>query len=309
MEKQSLSLFVCPYCHGVLKQTYVHGDFGIVRCMCDEYPIVAGILFLQKNEAMTNRRVVTRIRQKQYAQALFMLLDGTRIQRFLLFCLFYLRFHFRIYISRMRVLQTLRIVSPNASWFRYLLHRDTDAEISATASLLGSFAGQSSIILDIGCGIGHVFEVFQKKHPTFSGRYIGIDKSPSSLLLARLYMDITHFQLISCSVDIGIPLRDSTVSCVVSLDSLAYIHAKKMVIKEVCRVLKTQGIFYILHMYTNSPKTRFWGYGMDPKELKKLLMCDFQSFSFRNIYTSTLQYGLLKQTLDRANYSCVARKL
>lgn len=288
MKTTIASYIRCPYCHSACRLSRFRKSFGILSCGCDEYPIVAGIVFLRKDDALSNRRAVGYIKEEKNGLALRTVMSGSRIQKGLVYGAYALSI-LGLRIPRRILLRLLSYVSSNARWFRYLLD-PRDMELSRTTSLLSR--KPHDVIVDMGCGIGYLFEELMRRSLR-PRAYIGVDKNMSSLLLARTYID-KNILLCCADADMGFPLRTSCASAVVFLDSLAYIHRKENSLIETARVLVPKGNVYIVHMYESTPKTRWWGYGIKTETCRGIMK----------------KYFCHVSCFDRVNerYSCSAQK-
>ncbi len=133
----------------------------------------------------------------------------------------------------------------------------------------------SDTIVDLGCGTGDLLPLLKKK----SLHVIGVEKSVKMLKEAR-----KHYELERDGIDIRIgelehlPLRDEEADIAVTNMVLHHLSEPKKAIKEVYRILKSNGRFFIidlLHHEDESMRQEFgdlWlGFSMDILEnwLKK----------------------------------------
>lgn len=97
-------------------------------------------------------------------------------------------------------------------------------------------------LLDVGCGPGNLLQLIQKKHP--KNKLVGLDVDPDSLKIAQKNLPQTTFHESSA---IKIPEPDASFNVVTS--TLMFHHLKtdekKQMLKEVYRVLKPGGQFYL----------------------------------------------------------------
>lgn len=296
----------CPYCKGALRRNILDGDFGIVSCACDTYPIVAGIVYLQKNDAQLNKHIVLLISQKRYVRAVWDILSGSRVQKSIMFCVWGLRYIWGISVSPKKILVALKMFATNKSWFEYLLRRDnhSDLELAVRASNIKNRDPRASIV-DIGCGIGSLYNRF--RHHGVDVPYIGIDKNSNSLLFAHLYTDGNALWVCS-DIEQGIPLVDASVTTVVFLDCFAWIFNKNRAVTEARRVLRKSGVLTIVNVFSVTARTRFWGYGISPDYLWKLLKTQFHTVTiFNNDHVDRI-VGLPIRTIHKERYSCKAVK-
>lgn len=99
---------------------------------------------------------------------------------------------------------------------------------------------QPQVILDIGCGTGRLLRKASARWP--SARLIGVDPTAGMIAQARAAMPGGEFHLGSAE---SIPLPDNSVDLVLSTVSFHHWQDQAQGIREVARVLKPGGRFYL----------------------------------------------------------------
>jgi len=306
MNVMLLSYLRCPYCRGALRKDTLDGDFGIISCACDKYPIVAGIIYLQKNDALLNKHAVRAVSRKQYGRAFWQVLSGPRVQKMVMYCVWALRCKWGISISRKNVLKLMKVLSTNKSWFDYLLHRDESIDISMATNSLSRASVRGEIIADIGCGTGSLYEHLHAVRQMRSG-YIGIEKNVNSLLFARLYLEGDALWVCS-DIEQGIPIVDSVIADTLFVDCFAWIYHKERTLAESKRILMRKGTVTIVNIYAQTLRTKLWGYGVSPDYLRKIMKKYFSKITFFNNDRPDRIIGLAMRCLHKERYSCQAVK-
>lgn len=313
------SLLTCPYCQNSLSFKSLKSQrptdkesWGIAKCSCDEYPIIEGILFLQKNDQLTNRRAVSLLKQGKELRAVWECLsvNSAKTHRLIVSCAYLSEKYLRLTPPVHFLLKTLMIVGPSRAWFDYLLNREKRGDIHLATKLVQERKKSNGLIVDVGFGTGNFYRLLTKKSQYPFGEYIGIDKSFLSLLIARVYIKKNNLLLVCCDVDCGIPVKKNTLSHVLFLDTFCLLHKKDFAIHETHRILKKGGTFNIINIYETAPKTYYWGYGIKAKELYSLLRNLFKNIKFMDnslnsegsiIYSPPIR-------VPRDGYSVKARK-
>lgn len=314
MDMKSLKLLRCPYCLSNLNLQSANDrvnskEWGILKCRCDEYPIVLGIIYLQKNDGLINKRVVDHLKKKQFFYALKRCLSNTQWSyKWTMLITYIVNVRLHLQISRTFLLKFLKYIGPHRAWFEYLIKRNNSYEIQfALKQLQATY--RNKLVVDIGCGIGYLEELALSKFPA-STKFIAVDKTFFSLLLFRLYVNTNRLMLICADVESGIPLNDKIVTNVVFCDSFCQIQQKKITFREVARILQKKGNLSIINLYSDTLKSHYWGYGIDPKILIRWLCSLFTSIKFfNNCHFSLNQIEPVSiNQVPQEGYSCTAVK-
>ena len=92
---------------------------------------------------------------------------------------------------------------------------------------------RSDVVIDLGCGIGRYSSELAK----FAGKVIGMDLSLDSIRLAKQLFRLKNCDFICCDAT-HIPVKDSSIDKVSSVDVLEHIQDDNAVLDEIDRVLK-----------------------------------------------------------------------
>lgn len=128
-------------------------------------------------------------------------------------------------------------------------------------------AGQGQVVLDVGCGGGHL--LFQLRHRF--AQLIGLEFSPHRLEQARLNLAGLPFTAMQGSAEAMTAVAGGSVDCVVSADTIEHVPDVYRAVAEIFRVLRPGGRLVI-----NTPNIAFI------KKRLLLLLGRFPSTSQRN---------------------------
>jgi len=99
----------------------------------------------------------------------------------------------------------------------------------------------SGAVLDIACGVGYGGEIFMKNRNVKS--YIGMDVSEEAIRTAKdKFRTNPNIKFEMASLE-NIPLPDSSIDTVISLETLEHLDDVDKAIEEIHRVLSSEGIF------------------------------------------------------------------
>ncbi len=101
------------------------------------------------------------------------------------------------------------------------------------------------LVLDVATGTGRV-PYYLLEAPRFNGRIIGLD--PSANMLEVAAVKIRPFPartlLVQQTAD-GLPFPDNTFDAITCLESLEFFPSEEDALREICRVLKSNGIMLV----------------------------------------------------------------
>ncbi len=103
-------------------------------------------------------------------------------------------------------------------------------------------------ILDIGCGDGQFLEELHKSRK--EANLIGLDYSKYKLKKAKLRLP---FEFNQCNLEDGIPLQESSISVAYSGEVIEHIYNPDLMLDEIYRVLKKNGLLVI-----STPNLQAW---------------------------------------------------
>ncbi len=307
-QKPTITNLLCPYCKMQLEsRSNSSAPFTIMKCGCDEYPIVNGVAFVKKDDALTNKHIINAIRKKKFNQAVWISLSGcSRTTRWVVFFT-YLVFHkFSLLIPLQQFLTLLKSVGREKSWWTYLLERHQKPDIPIASQMLQQTNKKGDVLLDIGCGIGYLLPKLKNIYKDKPFSYIGIDKSFVSLLIARMYFAKEFQTLICANIEAGLPLKTTLATHVLFIDCFAWIYNKGQVLSEVKQVLKKRGRLHIINLFAETAASRWWGYGIHPQQLVILLKQNFTSIRFFDHYSKQRNLLPIKEIIS--SYSVSAAK-
>lgn len=304
-----ISKIICPYCRTKLKlvsiteNKFYFGKFGVVKCDCDIYPIAADIIYLKKDDNLSNRMAVEMIQDGKYYECIGLLLRNSRRPQRILMVLFYQLVCRGIKINLRYLLKLLKFVSPEKSWFDFLLKRERNIELKqALDKHRAKFEGSGNWI-DIGHSIGQLDRLVDTDMSV-----IGIDISYMSLLIARFYNFSVNTTLICSDINFSLPIENGFGDLVTIFVTFQYVYNQSFLVKEVARILHKGRLLLIEETFNKSKNTHYWGYGMSLKTLNSLLKNKFDTIHFYKTgnYSHTLKRSTLDEELDI--YSVEARK-
>ncbi len=283
MITSSFSLLVCPYCKGSfhIEKDFKrnHQLFAILQCQCDEFPVFDGIVYLQKDESLKNKRVVTCLRNQEYRQAFQILVSERKKLYWVFLILFYVRnssikireiwleYIFKIFIFLNR---------SSKDWYAYCLNRKKRAAFKICTGTL-SVVKNDSVILDCCTGIGHFLTELNKVNTP--QKNIGLDYSFKLLYLSRLFVSKKNM-LVCSNLNDGLPFKENSVETIYLNDCVMYIFNLLNVFRDSLRVLKESGVIVANHIHALSRKNVGEGYSMTPAHLRNMAKdfnCYFRS--------------------------------
>lgn len=286
------SILRCPYCQSELKSERlkqpkkVLGPWGIYSCNCDKYPMMEGILYIKKNEGLTNRRIIERLNIEDYENGMYIALrESGRLYGTIIYLIWLLNIRFGIYIPKITLYKVFSKCGPKKGWFLYLSERHLWKDLEEGRQYLedkGDLLHKNPLIIDVGCGGGHSLEMIS----AFTNNAIGIDKNFDILLLNRLPLVKHTFPLVCADADLGLPIMSNITNGVVLLSTFSYVFNKINFEKEILRILKPGGF---LLMTDVGGRDNTFGYGIDKEELLKLFIKGWK------------EINIFKESIDRTN--------
>ncbi|HAZ28572.1 MAG TPA: hypothetical protein DCY48_02225 [Candidatus Magasanikbacteria bacterium] len=122
---------------------------------------------------------------------------------------------------------------------------------------LANVVKEGDSILDLGCGNGRVYQLFEKKQVS----YIGLDQSERLIALARKKFPDARFVVGNM---LKIEFDDHVFDCVYAFASFQHIPTsalRKKTLEEIWRVLKPQGVLVMTNwnLYSDWAKEKYCG--------------------------------------------------
>ena len=277
MHVETLELLRCPRCaeplrtESVLRQDEDDLVHAITACACTRYPIVEGILVLNRSgpyEALTDHLIrelgggsEVRVRR---AVGLACIQNGGRLLRW------------STAVGRRYAHQVCRVAGLSETYRRairsidgarywevvdepYYRFRFSSDSLRTAWPSLPVFEPGPRCLIDAGCGHGHVsFLISKLLQPRI---HFCLDRNLASLILAR---NIFAPQAQMIALDLGgtLPFPDGSVDALFSMDTLHYVQGVRVAASEFNRVLEDSGLFLGLHMHN--------ALGSNPEEGKPL---------------------------------------
>jgi ubiquinone/menaquinone biosynthesis C-methylase UbiE/uncharacterized protein YbaR (Trm112 family) len=278
------NFLVCPYCKESLKiRFFKNSKFGTASCTCDEYPVVEGILYLTKNDFLTNRTATRLLKKRKFDSTVWECLKFTaRTHKVIVFGCYLLKRYLGITTPLIFLLKILAILGPSRDWFGYLLNREKRKDIHLALRLVEAQEDSSDLFLDLGFGIGSFYKLMKEKIRQLPFLYVGVDKSFLSLLIAKICMKEKNALFICSDIEAGIPMKNDSAHNLLLLDTFWQLGNKNYVLSECQRVLKGRGSLYIINIYETTPRSYLWGYGIKAEKLNSLLKKYFKKIKFMN---------------------------
>lgn len=168
-----------------------------------------------------------------------------------------------------------RVFSAGGEWDEAWAESRRRRVLSSTESLRRELRGwlhaaMVSPLLDLGCGAGSLLVAAARED--LQG--IGIDVSLTLLLIAQqLILEEGGQPVVAAAFAEALPLGDSSVSAVISLDVIEHVNDPESYLVEAGRVLRPGGVaaFSTPNRYslTKEPHVGVWGVGWLPRDLQK----------------------------------------
>ena len=103
-------------------------------------------------------------------------------------------------------------------------------------------APDGGVAVDLGCGNGYDLRILLEANPRL-GRLIGVDRSE----VFGDHRESGHFEFVAADLSIGIPLPDSSVDAIYSVNLLECLPDPRAFVAECARVLKPGGSIVLAH--------------------------------------------------------------
>jgi SAM-dependent methyltransferase len=291
---------ICPYCGGQCRQTGIAkpsralGWWGVLSCGCDQYPVVEGIAFVQKNETKTNRVIVKYLENRDYQKAVkFGLSRSGRFYGSIMYGLWLWQYRYGSKIPVKYVLGIMSRIGARKSWYQFVNKRESWGDIGlGMVKLKDTLEGVR--ILDLGCGVGQSMSELER----YGAIVTGIDKNFEALLFGRIYYSIKGW-LLCADVEQGLPFSNEVFGGVTLFEVLPWIFNKRKLESECRRLLIQSGWVYASDI---GDKESPWGYGISQKDLRNM----FRKY-WRRLQVS--ERGSLKGDPVNGSYNFYAERI
>ena len=123
----------------------------------------------------------------------------------------------------------------------------TAEDLEILSFLIDSFdVKQNQKVVDLGCGTGVLFDILRRKVAP-GGMVVGVDSCPGMVKKARQNFPFENVYELDADVE-SLPLKEDIFDHAITFAAFAHFTYPGDVIKEVARVLKKSGHFFIIHL-------------------------------------------------------------
>lgn len=270
MKKELLKLMRCPYCGTGFEIEKICSENeegivnGVIRCECDEHPIIEGILILKNS--YTKKHIIKSIKKMESTEEFLALFFGNytedvcKVTSFLDSKGMYGQILGKIllFIVKHRAEKSYEKYSnKNSSFYDvlgnnpyevYLKHRFSLESFWSIYPFIPLLKKNRGRILDMCCGMGHASFVISKYvNPS---ELICVDGSFSGLYLAKKYF-APDAEFICLDGNYPLPFKDGIFSSGLMMDAFHYIDARASLATELERVLHPEGLLLFLHVHNS----------------------------------------------------------
>jgi SAM-dependent methyltransferase/uncharacterized protein YbaR (Trm112 family) len=268
LKKDFLDKLSCPYCgvslkrESVLRETSSSIESGTLRCECDTYAIIEGILVLK---AAGKDHAVHLLSQAREREALLALLEvnpfpkramlGTIVEQAQ-----------RFYYARMGKLLTLYrdwalgealdkedfsfcdtlSIWTSGSWGDYLKTRFSHPSFIASSALFSIVRSAPQAVLEVGCGAGHT--TFALSKHVDARKIVAVDSRFINVYSAKRFF-VNEATFVCHDVNMPLPFADEFFDVIVSADALHCVKVKRLLIREFARTLERNGVILVPHLH------------------------------------------------------------
>jgi len=126
----------------------------------------------------------------------------------------------------------------------------TAEDLELLEFLIDSFnLDEGAKVADLGCGTGVLFDMIRRKIGS-SGLLVGIDFCTPMVQKAKLNFPFDNIHTLDADAEF-LPLKDMAFDVAITFAAFAHFLHQDVVVKEVSRVLKPGGHFYIMHLVSS----------------------------------------------------------
>jgi SAM-dependent methyltransferase/uncharacterized protein YbaR (Trm112 family) len=266
MRPELLKLMKCPYCGTDFEIDEVYSENGervingCIKCECNEYPILEGILILKN--APTKEYIIEYLKKGENEKAVALSLMGytndiCRVADFIepkpfgkFFKKGLLSFvnssskkKYKKYSDKSLSFCEVLGSGPSDGYFK---HRFSSQTFWSLYPFIPLLRRKRKRILDVCCGAGHAsFVISQYVNPD---ELICVDGEFKSLYLAKKYFS-NAAEFINIDANYQLPFKDDIFSSVFMMDAFHYVDARALLAKEFERVLDKEGMLLLLHLH------------------------------------------------------------
>ena len=286
MRPELLKLMKCPYCGTDFEIDEVYSENeervinGCIKCECNEYPILEGILILKNTP--TKECIIEYLKKGENEKAVALsLMDYTndicRVADFIEpkpFGKFFKKgllsfvnsYSKKIYKTYSDKNLSFCDVLGKESFDVYLKHRFSSQTFWSLYPFIKLLRKKRKRILDVCCGAGHASFVISKY--VNPDELICVDGGFKSLYLAKKY--ISNAEFINIDANYQLPFKDDIFSSILMMDAFHYVDARALLAKEFERVLGKEGMLLLLHLHNALVENVAAGKPLSPSTWKGL---------------------------------------
>ena len=316
MQRDLLKLMKCPYCGTDFEIDEVYSEnegeiiSGCIKCECNEYPILEGILILKNTP--TKECIIEYLKKGEIEKAVALsLMDYTndicRVADFIEpkpFGKFFKKgllsfvnsYSKKIYKKYSDKNLSFCDVLGKGSFDVYLKHRFSSQTFWSLYPFIKLLRKNRKRILEVCCGAGHASFVISKY--VNPDELICVDGEFKSLYLAKKYFSNAEF--INIDANYQLPFKDDIFSSVLMMDAFHYVDARALLAKEFERVLGKEGMLLLLHLHNALAENVAAGKPLSPSTWKGLFDINVMALPEKSI----IEDFILRDRLDLSkNYS------
>lgn len=260
MKSEFLKLMRCPYCGtdfeiaDIYEGTGEEAIYGILKCGCNEYPIVEGILNLKITSL--KEKIINLLREGNKKDALAISLlesaeDGYRIVNSLESS------GYRRILGKIASFILKRLISSNYKRYvtkdlsfcdlrkdSWLKHRFSIQTLWSNYPFIPILKERRESILDLGCWTGHLsYVIYNCVNPE---RMVCVDKIFSDLYLNRKYF-VNEADFVCFDLNYPLPFKDKIFTSVILSNTFQYINARNLLVNELERITLPKGFCLVMH--------------------------------------------------------------
>lgn len=311
----------CPYCGARLAlDSGSDADairFGIVRCACQRYPVIDGILVLRPTSGAGAEHFGEALDQLERNQTRLALraalwFDNPTSHRGLARFLERngLPFSRRIVERRTRLATERAIDDPALTFGRalellrwapyshYLAQRFANPSFLAAIPLLALLDGRvpGNRVLDVASGTGHAAWVVRAMFPALE--VVSVDRDFVNLWLGHRFVN-PGATAVCTDAEAPLPFADGSFGAVLCLDALHYIRGKRALVRELDRVTARDALWLLPHVHNAAVESVSHGMPLRPDDWRELLgSVDHRVVLERDLLTNALADDTVDLTAD-----------
>ena len=315
MKLETIDIMVCPDCKSnfeiknIFKRNEERIIAGIIGCKCWSYPILDEILIFDKKQIMNTHYLMELLRMGKIDTAISSPLDVKKLDRLLLYFYHFLksagsfkklspiidaftislkkRRYNEYFGKNMTFFNLMNQLKPN-TWGYYLKHRFSAESFWSIYPFIPILRENSDMILDLGCGAGHVAYVLSKN--VSPKKLICIDRDYTLLQIAKRFF-ASDAEFICQDLNNPLPFKDGVFSLIIMLDSYHYVANRARLANDIERMLRSNSVLLISHLHNSLVETIARGFVLEPLGWESL----FSKLKIKSIPEKELIVGLINE--------------